>query len=258
LRLELAHEQSTKIGQWISLKARMVEPLVLLPDMMCDARVWTTQLTVLSYQGPVTIAPVCFGERIEEIASELLSSLPTKFALCGHGMGGVVALELTRRAPERVIRLALIGTNPLNDTPQESADREPRMIGAKSGRFEQMLKNDILPCYVGGGPLRTHALAEMQDMAMSLGADTYVRQERAMQRRREQQSTLRRITQPTLILAGEEDQIVPLKRQEFAAELIPYARLGVLKGVGHTVMLEDPEGTTEALYTWMRQPLMMR
>jgi pimeloyl-ACP methyl ester carboxylesterase len=236
----------------------MAEPLVLLPGMMCDARVWATQLTVLSYQRPVTIAPVCMGDRIEEIASELLSSLPTKFALCGHGMGGAIALELVRRAPERVIRLALIGTNPLSDTPQDAADREPRMIGAKSGRFEPMLKNDILPRHVGGGPLRAHAIGEMQEMAMSLGADTYVRQERAMQRRRDQQSTLRRITQPTLILAGEDDQIVPLKRQEFLAELIPYAKFGVLHGVGHTVMLEDPEGTTEALYTWMRQPLVLR
>ena len=109
--------------------------------MMCDARVWATQLTVLSYERPVTIAPVSTGDRIEEIASGLLSSLPNKFALCGHGMGGIIALELVRRAPERVIRLALIGTNPLSDTPQEAADREPRMIGAKGGRFEKMLES---------------------------------------------------------------------------------------------------------------------
>lgn len=236
----------------------MAEPLVLLPGMMCDARVWATQLTVLSYERPVTIAPVCAGERIEEIASELLSALPSKFALCGHGMGGVIALELIRRAPERVARLALIGTNPLSDTPQEAADREPRMIGAKSGRFDAMLETEILPRYVGQGPRRPHAMAELQEMAQSMGADVYARQERAMQRRRDQQATLRRITQPTLILAGDEDQIVPLKRQEFLAELVPYAKLGVLRGVGHMTMLEDPEGTTEAIYTWMRQPLVLR
>lgn len=236
----------------------MAEPLVLLPGMMCDARVWATQLTVLSYERPVTIAPVCAGERIEEIASDLLSSLPNKFALCGHGMGGVIALEVFRRAPERVIRLALIGTNPLSDTPQEAADREPRIIGAKSGRFEQMLEREILPRHIGGGPLRAQAIAEMQEMALSLGAEVFARQERAMQRRRDQQGTLRRITQPTLVLAGSEDQVVPLKRQEFLAELIPYAKLGVLEGVGHMTMLEDPEGTTEALYAWMRQPLVLR
>ncbi len=236
----------------------MAEPLVLLPGMMCDARVWATQLTVMSYERPVTIAPVCAGDRIEEIASGLLSSLPSKFALCGHGMGGAIALELFRRAPERVIRLALIGTNPLSDTPQEAADREPRMIGAKSGRFESLLEQDILPRHVGSGPMRGHAIAELHEMALSLGSDIYARQERAMQRRRDQQGTLRRITQPTLVLAGSEDQIVPLKRQEFLAELIPYAKMSIVQGVGHMVMLEDPESTTEALYAWMRQPLVLR
>lgn len=236
----------------------MAEPLVLLPGMMCDARVWTTQLTVLSYERPVTIAPVSVGDRVEEIASDLLSSLPSKFALCGHGMGGVVALELLRRAPERVIRLALLGTNPLSDTPQEAAEREPRIIGAKSGRFEAILKNEVLPRHVGGGSLRNEAIAQMQEMALSLGADVFARQERALQRRRDQQSTLRKITQPTLVLAGENDKIVPLKRQEFLAELIPYAKLAVLSGVGHMSMLEDPEGVTEALYAWMRQPLVLR
>lgn len=236
----------------------MAEPLVLLPGMMSDARVWVTQMTVLSYERPVTVAPVCNGDRIEEIASELLSCLPPKFALCGHDMGGAIALELCRRAPERVLRLALIGTNALPDTPQEAADREPRMIGAKSGRFAQMLERELLPQYVGQGPLRQQTIADVQDMALSLGADIYARQERAMQRRRDQQGTLRRITQPTLVLAGADDQVVPLKRQEFLAELIPYAKLQVLERVGHMTMLEDPEGTTEALFDWMRQPLVLR
>lgn len=236
----------------------MAEPLVLLPGMMCDARVWATQLTVLSYERPVTVAPVCVGDRIEEIASELLTSLPAKFALCGHGMGGAIALEVLRRAPERVIRLALVGTNPLSDTPQEAADREPRMIGAKSGRFDTMLSGEILPRHVSNGPLSGQAAHLLQEMAQSLGPDVYARQERAMQRRRDQQSTLRRISQPTLVLAGAEDQVVPLKRQEFLAELIPYAKLCVLEGVGHMAMLEDPEGTTEAIYAWMRQPLVLR
>ena len=142
----------------------MAEPLVLVPGMMCDARVWMTQQTVLSYERPVTIAPVCTGDRIEEMASGLLSSLPQKFALCGHGMGGVIALEVFRRAPERVIRLALLGTNPLSDTPQEAADREPRMIGAKAGRFEQLLQAEVLPRSVGSGPLKGQATATLQEM----------------------------------------------------------------------------------------------
>lgn len=236
----------------------MAEPLVLLPGLMCDARVWATQMTVLSYERPVTVAPVCTGDRIEEIASGLLQALPSKFALCGHGMGGTVALELLRRAPERILRLALLGTNPLVDTPQESADREPLIIGAKSGRFDAMLKSDILPRHVGQGPNHAAATETLAEMAVSLGPELYARQQRAMQRRRDHQGTLRRITQPTLIIAGEYDKIVPLKRQEFLAELTPYAKFCVIEGAGHMTMLEDPEGVAEALYAWMRQPLVLR
>lgn len=236
----------------------MVEPLVLLPGTMCDARVWATQITVLSYERPVTVAPVWNGERIEEIASELLSALPAKFALAGHGLGGVIALEMLRRAPQRIIRLALVGTNPLADTPQEAANREPRIVGAKSGRFDQLLETDFLARRLAQGPNKAAASADMTEMAYALGPEVMVRQERAMQRRRDQQGTLRRITQPTLVLAGSLDQVVPLKRQEFLAELIPYAKLRTLEGVGHMPMLEDPEGTTEAIHEWMRQPLVLR
>lgn len=236
----------------------MTETLVLLPDMLSDARGWATVTTVLSYERPVMFAPIWTGERIEEMASSILSGSPAKFALAGHGMGGVVALEIFRRAPERVIRIALIGTNPLSDTPQEAAAREPLMIGAKAGRFEEILNREVLPMNVGPAGDRGGQMAVLKEMAISLGPDVFVRQQRAMQRRRDQQGTVRRITQPTLILAGEFDQVVPFKRQEFLAEMIPYAALHQLWNVGHSVMLEDPEGTVEALHGWLRQPLVLR
>lgn len=236
----------------------MTETLVLLPDMMCDARGWATVSTVLSYERPVMFAPIWNGERIEELASNILSGAPAKFALAGHGMGGVIALEIFRRAPERVIRLALIGTNLLSDTPQEAADREPLMIGTKAGRFEDLLTRQVIPTLVGPGEGRTDHMALLSEMAQALGPEVFVRQQRAMQRRRDQQSTVRRLTQPVLVLAGELDQVVPLKRQAFLAELVPYAQFTQLDGVGHSVMLEDPEGTIEALHRWMRQPLVLR
>lgn len=236
----------------------MAETLVIVPDMMCDARGWSTVLTVISYDRPVMFAPVWKGDRIEEIASDILTGAPSKFALLGHGMGGVVALEMFRRAPERVVRLALMGTNLLSDTPQEAAAREPQIIGAKSGRFEQLLKTEVLPLQVAAGPQKSAQMSEIMEMAVALGPDVFARQMRAMQRRRDQQSTVRRITQPTLVLAGEYDQVVPCKRQEFLAELIPYAELSVLDGVGHWPMLEDTVATLEALRGWMRQPLVLR
>jgi len=78
----------------------MTEPVVLLPAMMCDARLFQAQITPLSRQRPVMVAPISGAERIDESASTLLDMLPHKFALAGHSMGRIVVLELLRRAPK--------------------------------------------------------------------------------------------------------------------------------------------------------------
>ena len=115
----------------------MNEPVVFLPGLMCDARLFGPQIAELSSDRAVMCAPISQGERIEEIASDLLDVLPTKFALAGLSMGGIVAMEILRRAPERVTRIALMDTNPLPETPQAAAAREPQIIGARSGRLSR-------------------------------------------------------------------------------------------------------------------------
>ena len=100
----------------------MGEPLVFLPGMMCDARLFGPQLAELSPKFTITVAPITKGQRIEEIASSLLDTLPRKFALAGHSLGGIVAMELLRRAPDRITRIALMATNALAETPQSASD----------------------------------------------------------------------------------------------------------------------------------------
>ena len=118
----------------------MTEPLVLLPDMMCDARLFSHQINALSNERAVMVAPITQGERIEEIASAMLDQLPAGFAVAGVGMGGMVAMELLRRAPQRVARIALMNTNPLADTPAIAAARDLSIVGARSGRLEEILR----------------------------------------------------------------------------------------------------------------------
>jgi pimeloyl-ACP methyl ester carboxylesterase len=119
------------------------EPLVVLPDMMCDARLFAPQIDGLSHERAVMIAPVHLGERVEEIASMILDMTPHRFALCGHAFGGNVALEIMRRAPNRVSRLCLIATNPMAETPIRAAEREPQIIAARTGRLEQVIREEI-------------------------------------------------------------------------------------------------------------------
>lgn len=234
------------------------ETLVMIPPALCDARIFADQIRDLSHDHAVTFAPTHKGERMEEIASQILTWAPAKFALSGMGMGGMVAMEILRRAADRVTRVAFIGTSAQPDTPDAAAAREPHIIAAQAGRMEDVLHHEINSTWMAPQADKVDIVRRLRDMGMALGPDAYVRQARALQRRRDQQPILSSIRQPTMVIAGQHDGQFALKRQEFMAELIPYATLEVIAGAGYVPTLETPDAVTDALRRWMKAPLLLR
>ena len=232
----------------------MTEALVLLPGMMCDARVFEPQINALSRERAVMLAPITQGERVEEIASNIIDQLPQRFALAGLSTGGIVAMEILRRVPDRVTRLCLMDTNPLAETPTEAAAREPMIVGVRAGRLDEVMRQAMRPDYLAPGPGRMAVLNAVYAMAADLGPEVFVRQSRALQRRRDQQSTLRKCKAPVLILCGAHDRLTPVKRHSFMAELMPTAELQVIEEAGHLPPLEAPEATLQALDYWLAMP----
>ncbi len=236
----------------------MKDPLVFLPGMMCDARVFGPQIAALSPDMAVTVAPVSQGDRIEEIASGLLDLLPRRFALAGLSMGGIVALEIVRRAPDRVTRLCLMDTNSLAETPQSAADYEPVVAKLRAGFIDQAVATLLRPEHLAPNGDRTSVLHMVTKMAENIGPDAITRQVRALQRRRDYQATLRKIMVPTLVMCGVHDTLTPVRRHEFMAGLIPYAELALVQEAGHLPPLESPEAVTAALRVWLKQPLVLQ
>lgn len=232
----------------------MSEPIVFLPGMMCDARLFGPQLAAMSSTHAVMVAPITQGERVEDIAGALLDLLPRRFALAGLSMGGIVAMELMRRTPERITRLCLLDTNPLAETPQVAAMREPQIVAAKTGRLVEVMRDEMKPNYLAPGPARQDVLDLVMEMARTLGPDVFIRQSRALQRRRDQQGTLRRVHVPTMVICGEHDELCSVRRHTFMAELIDSARLHVLENAGHLPTLETPDEVIDLLYDWMNMP----
>ncbi|WP_432449681.1 alpha/beta fold hydrolase [Aliiroseovarius marinus] len=236
----------------------MREPLVLIPGMMCDARVFEPQINDLSRDHTVIVAAPTRGETVREMASILLDDLPARFALAGLSLGGIVAMEMARRAPDRVNRLALISTTPLPDTPAQASWREPQIVRASAGRLDEAMAEAFSAEHLAQGERRSNIMALVHAMAQGLGAECFIRQSRALQRRPDAQRALQKLKVPTMVLCGGQDGLTPPKRHETMAALIPGAELVILPDAGHLPPLEVPEQVNVGLRAWMDMPLELR
>lgn len=227
------------------------EPVVLIPGFMADARAFMPQLVDLGATRPVVVLTLAMGETLDRIAAEALARLPARFALVGHGLGGNLAIEILRKAPQSVTRIALIATDPLPEPFELAAEQETYLVATKTGHMADCIAKMLPASALYPAPWREEVLALVQDMAATLGPDQFRRQLRQLQRRPDQQKTLRRADVPTLILAGAADTIVPRRRAEFLAAMMPHGCLEVIPQAGHLPQLEQPQAVTAALETFL-------
>lgn len=224
-------------------------PLVLLPGMMCDARLWGPQIAALSGAMPLHMAPLVGQNSVPALAAQVLETAPPRFALAGLSMGGIVAMEIMAQAPQRVSRLALLDTNPLAEAAEMRARRTPQIAAALAGHLEDVMRDEMKPRYLAAGSAEILDLC--LDMALSLGPRVFEQQSIALRDRPDQTEVLRKVTVPTLLLCGAEDSLCPPARHELMRDLIPGAELVVIPEAGHLPVLERPDVTTRALQTWL-------
>lgn len=227
-------------------------PLLLLPGLICDARIWAAQANALRGSRRVhAIDSYGDADSIGAMADVVLASAPPRFALAGHSMGGRVAMEIYRRAPERVERLALVSTGTHPPKPGEAEGRFKLLaLGVEQGM--DALIDAWLPPMVWSENLLMPGLMEtLGQMCADMGLDTFERQMRALLARPEVESLLPTITVPTLVAVGAHDQWATVAQHDGIAAAIPGARLQVVAGAGHMMPAERPEAMTDALETWL-------
>lgn len=226
--------------------------LILLPGLLCDARLWQHQSEALSAIAQVSVADLTAEGTIGAMARHVLSRAPEQFALAGLSMGGYVALEIMRQAPDRVVRLALLDTNARADSPQQTADRWALIGLARTGEFKGVTRR-LLPLLVHRDRVEDERLAgEIFAMAERVGRDAFIRQQRAIMGRPDSRRDLSLIHCPTLVLCGRQDLLTPLAMATEMAEKIPRAVLIVIEECGHLAPLERPEAVTAALSDWLQ------
>mgnify|MGYP002525159974 CR=1 FL=1 len=228
-------------------------PVVLIPGMMCDARLFLPQVETLSGNYTIQLAPITAYNTVAELAAKILDNAPPKFALAGLSMGGIVAMEMISQAPDRVDRIALLDTNPRAELPAVRSTREQQIEKVLSGKLREVMRDEMKPNYLYDGPNRQDILDLCMEMSESLGAEVFVRQSRALQTRPDQQEMLKRIHIPALVLCGEDDKPCPVERHELMHSLISNSTLVIVEKAGHLSTLEQPEAVTNALIAWLEK-----
>lgn len=226
-------------------------PLILLPGLLCDWALWEPQVEALGDIAQSEVADLSRDESLPLMAARVLADAPERFALAGLSMGGYLAQEILRQAPERVTRLALLDTSARADTPERLAIRRGLMELAQKGEFKgitpRLLPQWLHPDHLGDTVLTTTVI----EMAQRIGRDAYLRQMQAIMARPDGREDLRRISVPTLVLCGREDLATPLALHEEIGALVPGARLAVIERCGHLSTLEQPAAVSAALRSWL-------
>ncbi len=223
-----------------------VRDVLLLPGLMCDRRLWAPQIEALpqrTFVGDTTRA-----DNFPDMARDVLSTAPPRFAMAGLSMGGILAFEIWRQAPERVSHIALLDTNARADPPDRKSRRMQQIEEALSGRLRELAIETLKPVYLAESHRDDDKLlGTIMDMAMDLGPKVFERQSLALKNRVDSVDTLDTIDCPALVLCGREDALCPVSFHELMASRIPGAKLVVVDDCGHLATLEQPDVVTAEL-----------
>ncbi|WP_312597317.1 alpha/beta fold hydrolase [Brevundimonas sp.] len=226
-------------------------PLVLIPGLACTAEMFAPQIAALSPRRPVSAASTLKGDGMAQMAAAILREAPPRFALGGASMGGYIAFEVLRQAPERVERLALISTTARPDAPEQTVQRQNLIDRVEAGELETLLL-EVSPRLVHPLHKDDRALIDTQvRMGLEIGADGFVRQQKASIARVDSRPDLPGIRIPTLVLVGDRDPLTPPIRSREMADVLSDAHLVIVPECGHASTLEQPQAVNAALEEWL-------
>jgi len=231
-----------------------VTTLLLLPGLACDAALFRHQLPALQALpacGPMHVADVHTRETtLPAMGARLLAEHPGPLALAGASMGGMLAMEVWRQAPDRVRGLALLGTTARADTPAQIRLRTEGILAFEAGRMDEVLAANLIFAFHPAHGARL--AADYGAMIRRAGVAQLVAQNRAVMAREDLRSALAGITCPLLVMGGDSDKLTPPECTHEIAAAVPQAELALLADCGHMLTWEQPDAVTDRLCAWWR------
>lgn len=232
------------------------DPLVLLPGMMCDERMWGHQIQALSGDYTVYVPDISQHTSIDDLGSDLMKELPEQpLRVAGLSMGGIIAMELLRTNKDRIAAVALLDTNHKSELAVRQKMRSDEIAQVEAGGLRDIMVSKMKPAYLIPGRSYDPELSDMVlNMAMEQGPEAFVNQSVALRDRRDYTEVIEALECRVLIAYGEKDLMCPPSRHQQMYELIANkdnALLREIKDSGHLSALEQPAATTEVLKEWL-------
>ena len=228
-------------------------PVVMIPGLGSDAAVWRPTIDALGADADCTVGDTLSDDSLPAMAARILAGAPERFALAGVSMGGMVALEIMRAAPERVSRLALVDTNAQPDTPEQAARR--RAVNAA-----MLQTHDLAALSRPAIAYMVHPQADasvrdaLMQMTLRVGAAAYVRQNEAVLARADLREVLPTVFAPTMVVVGAQDLMTPVPLAEAIRDGVAGATLHVIPDCGHLPPIETPAALAALMRSWLDRP----
>ena len=223
----------------------------ILPGLLEDADAFREVIGGLSEVAECSVADMTRADTIAGLAAEALAQAPAgPLHLAGHSMGGYVALEIMRKAPGRIAKLALLNTHARPDSPEATENRK-RLMALADKDFEAVYEA-LLPRLMTEEHLKDPVLTDIIDaMTRAIGGEAFKRQQRAIIGRADSRPHLAAIRCPTLVVAARHDALMPLELLEELAAGIPGARLAIVEDSGHMASIEQPGQVLAHMKAWI-------
>jgi pimeloyl-ACP methyl ester carboxylesterase len=226
------------------------QKLVLVPGLVCDAAVWGYQATHLAEIAEISVPPVVGGKTMAEMAETALAEAPPSFALAGFSMGGYVALEMLRQAPDRITRLALLDTSARGDSAKKAEWRRNVIAACERGEYGAVIEG-MMPVLLHADRQNGELPGFVRAMAGRVGGDAYLRRQYAIATRQDSRDLLRAFARPVRAICGRQDGMSTIGEHEEIAALAPRGRFSLIEDCGHMTILEQPQAATALLRDWL-------
>lgn len=226
------------------------QKLLLIPGLVCDAAVWTYQARHLAEIAEISVPPVTDGKTMADVARIALAGAPPSFALAGFSMGGYVALEMLRQAPDRITRLALLDTSARGDSAKKAEWRRTVIAACERGDYDAVIEG-MMPVLLHADRQTGELPAFVRAMASRVGGDAYLRRQYAIATRQDSRDLLRVFARPVRAICGRQDGMSTIEEHEEIAALAPRGRFSLIEDCGHMTILEQPQAATALLRDWL-------